>query len=953
MSEMDVSTDPPDAPPLRGSPSSQPPRSDSATTTRFFSQTPDPGADIETARKVLTGASLDPEDALALARRLCNATKLSYARRILLRSSKQAAVRQDAALNHKTLLKLALYTYKDRDLPADARLDRARSILMEIEDPKTTRDQEALGLYGSMARRKWELDGQRKHLEQALDYYLRGHAVGPETDQGYTSINAAFLLDQLATLEEASGTLAGNSASTPVQRRQHARQIREAIVAKVPPLLNDPNHEWVNDKWWYYSTVAEAHFGLGAYDEAVRWLQLGQTAARASYEWEAETSARQLAALAKLRHEAPAPGTAGARSPAFVTLERAFGASAVADTAFLGKLGLALSGGGFRASLYHLGVLARLAELDVLRHVEVLSCVSGGSIVGAHYYLKVRHLLQTKTDDEIEPEDYVAIVEEMIDDFLAGVQTNIRTSIAINPLENLCMLVSNRSRTQRVGELYERRLYSKVKDGGENDPRWLDKLTVAPLLTRNDDGTTSKDERFNPKYQNWRRSAKVPVLVLNAATLNTGHTWQFTATFMGESPAAIDSEIDGNERLRRIYYADAPARHQRVRLGEAVGASAAVPGVFEPITLDGLYPDRIVRLVDGGVCDNQGVVSLLEQDCKVVLVSDGSGQMDSVPAASRGAVGVLFRTNSIFQARIRQAEYHDLKGRQRAGLLNGFMFVHLKGDLEVDPVDWIGCQDRFESSDEASPPERRGHHTRYGVPKALQRLLSGIRTDLDSFSEVEAYALMTSGYRMTQHHFAGPQRVQGFPPATATRTWQFLEIEKSMAGNGAQYRYLERLLRAGSSSVFKVWAVDPVLKTLLAVALGLLVLTFAGLVAFEWVAPRAGLLSGWWSSGTQASSQALEGIAGSVRGLTLVRIGVTLAWLAGIFAATRVLVSVLGATWGKRVAKLVRWQDFLRRIALALLVGTLGFCLAALHLYVFDKRFLALGRLKAVQAQKD
>ena len=42
-----------------------------------------------------------------------------------------------------------------------------------------------------------------------------------------------------------------------------------------------------------------------------------------------------------------------------------------------GKVGLALSGGGFRASLFHIGVLAKLAELDVLRHVEVLSCVKG------------------------------------------------------------------------------------------------------------------------------------------------------------------------------------------------------------------------------------------------------------------------------------------------------------------------------------------------------------------------------------------------------------------------------------------------------------------------------------------------------------------------------------------------------------------------------------------------
>ena len=48
-------------------------------------------------------------------------------------------------------------------------------------------------------------------------------------------------------------------------------------------------------------------------------------------------------------------------------------------------LGLALSGGGFRASFFHIGVLARLAELDLLRRVEALSTVSGGSIVGALY----------------------------------------------------------------------------------------------------------------------------------------------------------------------------------------------------------------------------------------------------------------------------------------------------------------------------------------------------------------------------------------------------------------------------------------------------------------------------------------------------------------------------------------------------------------------------------------
>ncbi len=50
------------------------------------------------------------------------------------------------------------------------------------------------------------------------------------------------------------------------------------------------------------------------------------------------------------------------------------------------KIGLSLSGGGFRATVFHLGVLARLAEEDRLEDVAYLSTVSGGSLcVGLVY----------------------------------------------------------------------------------------------------------------------------------------------------------------------------------------------------------------------------------------------------------------------------------------------------------------------------------------------------------------------------------------------------------------------------------------------------------------------------------------------------------------------------------------------------------------------------------------
>lgn len=47
------------------------------------------------------------------------------------------------------------------------------------------------------------------------------------------------------------------------------------------------------------------------------------------------------------------------------------------------RIGLALSGGGFRAAAFHLGVFRQLKSLGLLQKVELLSCVSGGSIAGA------------------------------------------------------------------------------------------------------------------------------------------------------------------------------------------------------------------------------------------------------------------------------------------------------------------------------------------------------------------------------------------------------------------------------------------------------------------------------------------------------------------------------------------------------------------------------------------
>ena len=50
-------------------------------------------------------------------------------------------------------------------------------------------------------------------------------------------------------------------------------------------------------------------------------------------------------------------------------------------------VGVALSGGGFRATLFHLGALWRLNELGWLPRFSEVTSVSGGSIAAAYLAL--------------------------------------------------------------------------------------------------------------------------------------------------------------------------------------------------------------------------------------------------------------------------------------------------------------------------------------------------------------------------------------------------------------------------------------------------------------------------------------------------------------------------------------------------------------------------------------
>jgi hypothetical protein len=403
--------------------------------------------------------------------------------------------------------------------------------------------------------------------------------------------------------------------------------------------------------------------------------------------------------------------------------------------------------------------------------------------------------------------------------------------------------------------------------------------------------------------------AKVPILVLNATALNTGHNWQFTGTWMGEPPANADSKVDANYRLRRMYHDQAPQGLKRVRLGHAVAASSCVPGLFEPLPLERMYPGRVVRLVDGGVYDNQGTAALLEQGCTTLIVSDASGQMDAQDDPSTGLLGVPLRANSVLQARVREAQYRELDARRRAGLLRELVFLHLKKGLETEPVDWINCQD-------PTPPVRQDPLTPYGIQKHVQRQIAAIRTDLDSFSDIEAYALMVSGYRMVDHALGtGTIDASIWHSSNGNYKdsgWRFLAADAAVQDPDAQ-SHMMRQLQVAQQLAFKVWRRSRALQ-IGAAGVSILILV---MLVWNW-----STWSGWpvWEEWTLSFGE------------------VALALLGAVIAMA-----------GLPVLKLLNVRKTFQQVAIGFGMATIGFIAARLHLHVFDKLFLWHGQLPKIR----
>ena len=742
--------------------------------------------DIKQAKALLAAGSTlpTPAEIVALATRLTGNACFGLARRVLSRVQDARVI--EPAMRARISRLHALAISRDVDLPAESRFQAALEVLGEVEDLRGSEDQELLSAAADILKYRWCLFGETSDLEMAAQYYERACRLGIQLDGGHSAVNAALALDLLAWQESGGGSAGPLPSTDP--RRERARRLREDVVEQ----LNQLEHAG----WQAALSLWQAYFGLGRFDDA---RLLGKSPAMAGVTpGERETSVREMALLARCQAGGVPIEEQGDDCPAFRPLAEFLGADDdVLRSVLRGRIGLVLWGGGFRSAFFHIGVLARLAEAGMLRDVEYLSCASGGAVVGTLYYLEVRRLLQTKGDAEITAADYVALVERLERKFLAAVQHNIRTRAFAAFRANLkSTFVRDYTLTDYLGELYEELVFAAVEDGEGASPRYLSGLFIQPK---------GESEDFRPEQHNAFRRNKVPVLTLNATSLNTGGNWQFTVAWMGEPQEQVNADLGGATRLRRVHYVDAPERYRKIRLGWAVAACCSPPGLFEPVALPDLYQDGYLIRLTSSVYNKHGMHGLLERGCTYLIVSDGSSQLEPRPKPWRGIVGVSARLSQIMFGRVRDAQLQELLARRRSPLLRRAILVHLRKGLDVHPIDWLG----YPYPEEGCPG---GAHaaplTPYGIRKDVQERLARLRSDIDSFCDLEAFPLMTSGYRMIDYELGKNGR-----GAALRGDWRFLVVEESMTrlGYNAVFDRLVQVLDAGRFSAFRIWRLSPAL----------------------------------------------------------------------------------------------------------------------------------------------
>lgn len=317
-----------------------------------------------------------------------------------------------------------------------------------------------------------------------------------------------------------------------------------------------------------------------------------------------------------------------------------------------GKFSISLSGGGYRAMLFHTGAIMRLIELGLFREGKLrrISSVSGGSILAG---LLAQHWDSIKTGDV---EAYRGeIVTRVLD--VSSRLLDVRAVVGA--------LLRGSQPAREIAALYEGK-------------HWRGKNGRAHLFDPNrklkDLPGDSSDARHRFEF------------VFNATDLNTGERWHFSRTEAGAQTLDVDgpdaardspdskgktseSTNKGSVHVHNKTYALSQAGKpgkETITIAEAVAASGAFPPILSPLLIDveRAKGHRTTHsLVDGGVYDNIGLDTLKPFD--TLLVSDAGGVFDHAGFIGFSLLGLripaqLLRVFNVVDGRSRSQVRHWL-----------------------------------------------------------------------------------------------------------------------------------------------------------------------------------------------------------------------------------------------------------------------------------------------------
>ena len=306
------------------------------------------------------------------------------------------------------------------------------------------------------------------------------------------------------------------------------------------------------------------------------------------------------------------------------------------------KYALAISGGGYRAMLFHVGALWRLNELGMLPKFKAVSSVSGGSIVAAVLATNWERL---NFDDEGVARCFKLLVADPLIQ-LAKITID-RASIIWGRIPYLS--AAGMLETQYASQLF-----------GD--------LTLAHLPAS-------------------------PQFIFNAVNYQTAEAWTFTKERMGD--ATVGYVKNPKVSLARVVAASSayPPWLSPLQLDltdETWDDSPFSGNGVSAETLDKLR--RSVLLADGGIVDNLGLDAIATHKGSI-FVSDGGGGVDPVPEPSTNIVSQSLRIINIMHGQPTKVRINNLIDQFSKKKMDGVYWTIRKiythrdvPDTKIDPA---------------------------------------------------------------------------------------------------------------------------------------------------------------------------------------------------------------------------------------------------------------------------